>query len=100
MWVYVFFVLFIVALIRIYSILPNRSRKKQPRNGKLVKTLVVLGSGGHTTEMCALVKSLQLNPLYQFEYIVAESDDKSPTFAQLKLAKVQRSNIILTLIGR
>jgi beta-1,4-N-acetylglucosaminyltransferase len=90
MWPYVFFVGIVGAILRLYSIIPNRNRRKQPRNGRPIKTLVVLGSGGHTTEMCAMVQSLQQNPIYRFEYVVAETDDKSPTFAQLKLAKVQK----------
>lgn len=42
-----------------------------------IKTLVVLGSGGHTTEMLALIKDLDAAIYSPLIYIVATSDDTS-----------------------
>jgi beta-1,4-N-acetylglucosaminyltransferase len=42
-----------------------------------VKTLVVLGSGGHTTEMLALIENIDASIYTPLVYMVASSDDTS-----------------------
>lgn len=42
-----------------------------------IKTLVVLGSGGHTTEMLALIKDLDAQVYSPLIYMVATTDDTS-----------------------
>lgn len=44
---------------------------------KAVKTLVVLGSGGHTGEMMKLLSGTDLNKYRPIEFIVADSDSMS-----------------------
>ena len=47
-----------------------------------IKTMVVLGSGGHTTEMIHLLEQLDTDTYSPSVYIVANSDNTS--FARLK----------------
>ncbi|KAL0487054.1 beta-1,4-N-acetylglucosaminyltransferase [Acrasis kona] len=91
-----FIVLLLVFLWRVYSCIPNRIKpfKSTTRISieKPINTLVVLGSGGHTTEMCTLVQSLIKEkrnsiPLYQFTFLIAQTDNKSADFATTKLSK-------------
>ena len=51
---------------------PCRSSSSVP-----IKTLVVLGSGGHTTEMLALIKDLDAQVYSPLIYMVANTDDTS-----------------------
>lgn len=46
-------------------------------NNKPIKTLVVLGSGGHTTEMLALLKNVNPKVYTPLVYIVASTDNTS-----------------------
>jgi beta-1,4-N-acetylglucosaminyltransferase len=51
---------------------PTRQRRQAP-----IKTLVVLGSGGHTTEMLHLIKHLDPKQYTPLIYIVATTDTTS-----------------------
>lgn len=45
--------------------------------GRTVKTLMVLGSGGHTSEMLQMVKALDLSLYTPRIYVTADSDKNS-----------------------
>ncbi|KAK8792558.1 hypothetical protein WA588_005051 [Blastocystis sp. NMH] len=47
-----------------------------------VKTMVVLGSGGHTSEMISLVRGLDAGHYTPLVFVYAESDAKSPLHLQ------------------
>ena len=52
--------------------------RKKPSSGKLrVKTLVVLGSGGHTGEMLKLTDSLDKHNYHPIVYVIANTDSLS-----------------------
>lgn len=60
------------------SIRNSRSGRRQPlRRTTPLKTLVVLGSGGHTTEMLNLIKNLDPHRYKPLIYIVATTDSTS-----------------------
>lgn len=79
----------IVAIIRLIQVLPNRikysSWKKtsnsERKNENKIKTLVVLGSGGHTGEMMDMIQALDANK-YQFEFVVAQTDTTTEAFVR------------------
>lgn len=67
-----------VLCFRVFYVLNNRcSRLIKDRKCRSVKTLVVIGSGGHTTEMLRIVK--HLNPVWYSPriYILAKGDTTS-----------------------
>lgn len=74
-----------MGLIRIFLVLREIKTQRQTRkiissqmNMKRTKTLVVLGSGGHTTEMLHLLSSIQHEEFYSpIDYIVASTDTNS-----------------------
>lgn len=68
------------------SQLLNGAQGKKRLANKVVRTCVVLGSGGHTSEMCTLIRSLDRNH-YRFEFVVAQTDKKSEPFATSVLSE-------------
>lgn len=54
----------------------RRARNKQPRRGT-IRTLVVLGSGGHTTEMLGLVSAMDPHKFCPRTYVHADTDTLS-----------------------
>lgn len=76
------FLVIIAFLARSYQVLRsvqnNRNTKERPVRAKLpIKTLVVLGSGGHTTEMLQMIQHLNSKIYDPLIYIVATTDDTS-----------------------
>ena len=59
-----------------------------------IKTMVVLGSGGHTTEMIHLLEQLDTDTYSPFVYIVANSDNTSIARLKQYIGEVQSSNEI------
>ncbi|EGC33342.1 hypothetical protein DICPUDRAFT_88818 [Dictyostelium purpureum] len=49
----------------------------QTNNNKSLKTMVVLGSGGHTTEMFYLLKNVDRSRFNPFVYVLADNDKRS-----------------------
>ena len=49
-------------------------RKWKETKKTCVKTMIVLGSGGHTAEMIYLLETLDLKSLYPRVYVVANTD--------------------------
>ena len=81
MWFWVFTVM-MVLLVRIIFVLTTIQRHRSslnrlPRSSLPVRTLVVLGSGGHTTEMLALIKNLDPTLYAPLIYMLATTDDTS-----------------------
>lgn len=55
----------------------RRSRAFQPAGTSPVRTLAVLGSGGHTAEMIQLLRSLDRSTFAPMLYVIANSDHTS-----------------------
>jgi len=77
--------LVIVVMARLWWVVPNRKTKAAKRTSA-AKTLIVLGSGGHTSEMLTLVGSLDSARYTPRHYVLAETDghsqDKTKQFEQ------------------
>lgn len=58
-----------------------KSKRKQSSSQSTIKTLVVLGSGGHTMEMMDLLKAFPLERYSPRVYILAQTDTTSETKA-------------------
>ena len=56
---------------------PSRRRRARPPPGGSVRTLVVLGSGGHTAEMLQLTAKMDRSRYKPWYYVLAESDKTS-----------------------
>ncbi|KAJ3928256.1 MAG: glycosyltransferase family 1 protein [Lentinula lateritia] len=64
--------------IRVYCILPKPTVPERPKKSAENRTLAVfLGSGGHTSEMLALVSSLDFDRYFPRIYIISEGDTLS-----------------------
>ncbi|RIB19383.1 Glycosyltransferase Family 1 protein [Gigaspora rosea] len=100
MWLFLLLcvvILFILFIIRLYQILPNRqsrliSKATIHKKSHPFKTCIVLGSGGHTMEMIQLLREVDFNSLYRPRiYVVAQGDhlssDKIKTFESRKGGK-------------
>mmetsp|Transcript_31429 Transcript_31429/g.82430 ORF Transcript_31429/g.82430 Transcript_31429/m.82430 type:complete len:253 (+) Transcript_31429:433-1191(+) len=85
---------------RVVAVLPSRMLGGSPDGPPLASTsqsqsrgprsaLVVLGSGGHTTEMLRLLGALNLQSYTPRTYVYAETDRMSPT----KLAAFERNRV-------
>lgn len=65
-----FIFLLIIRLYYVLRILPWKQKKRyQPAN-----TLIVLGSGGHTAEMCAIIKHLPIKKYSPRHFVVSDTD--------------------------
>lgn len=82
-WQFWILLLVLMLLIRTIIVLSTIQRNRaslqnRPLCTTPIKTLVVLGSGGHTTEMLALIKNLNTTEIYTpLIYMVASTDDTS-----------------------
>ncbi|KAL9097257.1 MAG: hypothetical protein Q9165_000684 [Trypethelium subeluteriae] len=64
--------------LRLLAILPSRRSSPQPRTrGSPTCLLIVLGSGGHTAEMLAMLRKVDLRDYTTRVWIVGEGDDFS-----------------------
>ena len=76
----------------------------EPLSGlKRARTLVVLGSGGHTSEMIRLLKGLDLSRYQPRTYLIASSDkmslDKAKSFEMALPPGSEGSDKVRTLIA-
>ena len=81
----------ILCLARLFMILPKRikegsfkldkSNKKLSSPSSIIKTLVVLGSGGHTGEMMDVIQTLDPKR-YKLEFVLADTDSTSEKFVR------------------
>lgn len=63
-------------LVRLALVLRSR-HAAQPAGPPPVRTMIVLGSGGHTTEMVALLKGMDPAKYSPFLYVIATTDSTS-----------------------
>ena len=64
-------------LLRVVTVCTRRWRTEQPSGGKPVRTMAVLGSGGHTAEMLSLLASLDSSTYSPRDYVIAQTDHTS-----------------------
>jgi beta-1,4-N-acetylglucosaminyltransferase len=84
-WLWVILVTLIILFVRTMFVLKTIQRHRESlslnnrpcRKSFPIKTLVVLGSGGHTTEMLTLIKDLEEQVYAPLIYMVATTDDTS-----------------------
>lgn len=69
-------IIFIFLLLRLLYILPIFHKKSKLKEKK-VDTMVVLGSGGHTSEMLQLLQYLPQNIFTPIHYIISKTDNNS-----------------------
>ena len=84
MLIQLFNIVFIVLAVRLFILIQTlfqrrESLKREARkeNDVPIKTLVVLGSGGHTTEMLQLLQKMDPKLYSPLLYVVASTDDTS-----------------------
>ena len=82
MWLLMLLALAVGCLVRLWLVLPARVRA--PHSAPAIKartasakTLVVLGSGGHTAEMLTLIEKLDAKRYSPLLFVVAKSDSTS-----------------------
>lgn len=94
MWLIILSILITIILIRLSYLIINNILNKNKRNNKLIKnkwnkklkTLVCLGSGGHTSEMLQIIEILDKNKYEPIIYMLADTDETSLNkIKQLKL---------------
>ncbi|CAH9110323.1 unnamed protein product [Cuscuta europaea] len=71
-----------IVLIRVLFVIYQSSKPRQPRPSRPLKTLIVLGSGGHTAEMMNLLSALQDDRFKPRFYVAAATDNMSLQKAQ------------------
>ena len=75
--VLVILVIFIIILFKLLN-------KKKNNTSKIINITSVIGSGGHTSEMCQLIKSLESNK-FKFHFIISKTDSTSEPSLKNKL---------------
>lgn len=80
------------ALILIYQIFTSNCRFNYEKN--TLRTILCIGSGGHTTELLRIVKNLDSNKYEPRLYIVADNDFSS----EVKIRNAEKSEIHTTHI--
>jgi len=90
----------LLSILRIAFVLQQiRSRRlslaRPPRSKAPIKTLVVLGSGGHTTEMLQLLSNLDPHIYAPMIYVVADTDDTSER--RYKAAGGRQPDVVFTI---
>ncbi|ETV73465.1 hypothetical protein, variant [Aphanomyces astaci] len=63
---------------------PSSGNQTSTTSGSTARTLVVLGSGGHTTEMLKLIKRLSMDTYAPLAFVVAASDHTSEEKARVE----------------
>ncbi|KAI8579240.1 hypothetical protein K450DRAFT_243450 [Umbelopsis ramanniana AG] len=67
---------------RLWAVLPKSSSKPRRHSTSPCKTCIVLGSGGHTTEMIALIRNLDDHQYAPRTYVIADTDSLSEVKAR------------------
>jgi beta-1,4-N-acetylglucosaminyltransferase len=67
----------LLVLYRIYVSFPGKTRTKPRKKSKSLKTMIVLGSGGHTAEMFRLLRGLNPRRYHPRHYVKASGDNIS-----------------------
>lgn len=91
-----YFVIFLssillILIIRLSCALPKyrKINKKKKQNGNKLKTMIVFGSGGHTTEMLKLITRLSNQKYGPVYYVLAQSDKTS-------MSKIKDTNLSIS----
>lgn len=73
-----FIVIIICVFARLFYILPIfRKKRVNKRKNKKVETMVVLGSGGHTSEMLSMMRCLSKEIYTPVHYVISKTDTNS-----------------------
>ena len=76
-------------LLRTWWVLCHNKKGKRPATN--VRCLIVLGSGGHTSEMLTLMRSLDPSKYQPRHYVIAATDDHSKSKADQLEQEWQRT---------
>ena len=85
------FIAYLMVLVILRTLYSNKP--KMGNSSKKISTLIILGSGGHTSEMLRLVSALNLKKYSPKNYIVAETDTSSKS----KLTNMDGDSEILVI---
>lgn len=77
-----------------YLIFIERGSPVKKDKSRKFKTLIILGSGGHTTEMLRIVKNLDFNKYFPRIYIHAQSDKMSASKIREVEGKIEDYKIV------
>jgi len=66
-----------ILLIVVLALIRQFFKRIKHTRGNKIKLLIILGSGGHTSEMLQLIKSIDLVEKYEALFIVSDSDEHS-----------------------
>lgn len=88
-----FLIAFLTTTFRLLALLPSRRPTPRPRR-RDTKThlLIVLGSGGHTAEMFALLKGLDAKSYNRRTYVFSSGDALSAAMVKRYEARIQDDN--------
>ncbi|GAA0152615.1 transferase [Lithospermum erythrorhizon] len=67
----------VIILLRVVYVLYKSSKPRRQKNPNPLRTLIVLGSGGHTAEMINVLQVLQMDRFKPRYYIAAATDNMS-----------------------
>lgn len=87
-FIYAIGVTVVLLLGRILYVVQKKPGEKRRESPKSVKTLVILGSGGHTTEILQIVKNLSFERYRPRIYVYASTDEISSS----KIDEVETNN--------
>jgi beta-1,4-N-acetylglucosaminyltransferase len=75
-FVILFIAILLILIIRLSCVLPKyrQINKRKKLNGNKLKTMIVFGSGGHTTEMLKLITRLSIQKYGPVHYVLAQTD--------------------------
>ena len=86
---FVFFSVGIILSLPLFWMVLAQKGKKEPEGStstvKLVSTMIVLGSGGHTTEILRLASILHKDVYRPRTYVIADTDARSEEKLRLSL---------------
>ncbi|XP_026670352.1 UDP-N-acetylglucosamine transferase subunit ALG14 homolog [Ceratina calcarata] len=73
---YIFIFIFLVMITRIYFIMFRTHKRKEKKLVRTspAKTMIILGSGGHTAEMMRILRYLDFKNYYPRVYVYADTD--------------------------
>ncbi|KAL7647458.1 UNVERIFIED_CONTAM: hypothetical protein RMT77_001054 [Armadillidium vulgare] len=102
MYIVLITVFFIFIIYRTLVVFYNLKTKKQVHvHGKSIKSLIFLGSGGHTSEMVKIVQNLNFDHYASRHYVVASTDTISANkIEQIEKKKDLNSDYYVHIIPR
>ncbi|CEI99154.1 hypothetical protein RMCBS344292_13246 [Rhizopus microsporus] len=85
----------ILFLVRLWFVLPRHDNLIFKKRTGHCKTCIILGSGGHTTEMMQLVKGLDLTRYTPRCYVIADNDRLSEEKAREYEQEMKKARLFL-----